>query len=183
MADFPQALDTALGHWYGAKSDFRSPVTSKRGLSARLGALGRVHKTRKEAAAAIGVSVGTLGRWLLGKAVPTPASLKKIHTAHLVLLRKPAVGSKLAPNQMNVKADVHCLSVGPKSKSGYYNSVPHRWFRADRPAARLGLSSVVAAWVQGKSPEQVAETAYDVIKSAYGSAFEFEGTDVTVELL
>lgn len=185
MAKFPEALDAALHGWFSPPATYRSPVTSARGLKARMGALERQHGSKKAAAAAAGISPSTWGKWGSGKAKPTTVSLYKLERAYLAGLRGRST-SLSRPTKMHVQAEVACTAprghrAAARATGAYYNLEPHRWFRADR--GNLDLGPMTKAWLDGHPPEVVAELALNAVESAYGNRFEFEGSDVTVELL
>lgn len=187
MADFVEALDEALSDFYSVRGDFVSPVESRRGFQARVRALEKAHGSKRAAAAAAGISKDTWSRWATGKQMPGPGSLAKVSSAHTALLRAAKVAAKGTPGNIEIYATVACVSVlpGKRKKSNRYNGgtanspAAARTFKADRLTGPQ-RHDVVTAWGAGRSPQYVADLLRDKIADAYGSRFDFEGTNVSV---
>lgn len=183
MTDFPTALDAALTEHYRVQG-VRSPVDSKRGLTARLNALEKAYGTKRAAAAAIGVHKDNYTKWTTKGQQPSSASLRKVDAAYQSLLRakkakyaQRATGGLAAPRTMHVRADVAC--VGPLER--YYNKgAAYRTFRADR--TDLNFADMTTAWAAGRPPGEVADRALEAIENSYGYRFEFDGNNVHVDL-
>ena len=192
MADFPTALSEALSDHYGVRDDFRSPVESKRGFEARVRALEKAYGGGRKAAAAAGIHPDTWTRWKHGQRAPSRASLAKIAAAHFSLLRAAKVARKGYPSRIEITATVAAkpkAGLGREPKKGtYYNggsagaSRAHRNFRADRLSASQ-VADVVNAWAAGHGPQYVADLLTSAIERAYPGRFEFEGTNVTVNII
>lgn len=186
MADFPAALDAALHGYYSPRGDFRSPVSSPRGLKARVGALEKAYGSPKAAALAAGIHPDTWTRWKKGSRAPAASSLARVETAHVALLRAGKAARRGMPTLISVKAVVACTTVVPGSrKSNRYNTggpgAEFRTFNADRLTGPQ-IRDVVNAWAAGGSPDHVAGVLTDAIERAYGPRFEFEGNQVRVTI-
>jgi hypothetical protein len=191
MADFPTALDTALGAFYSVRDDYKSPVESTRGFKARVGALEKAYGSKAAAARAAGISPDTWSRWTTKGRAPGRDSLRKIAAAHIALLRAAKVARKGYPSLISIQATVAAspsASFGrdPKKKK-YYNGGSssaegaYRWFNADQLTAQQ-LRDVVNAWAAGGSPRDVADALQREIERAYPGRFEFEGNNVNVDI-
>lgn len=181
MADLPEALDAAL-HAYYPLGGVKSPVTSARGLAARMTALERVHGGKAAAARAAGIGPSSWRAWQTkgsSHRAPSAASASKIQGAYEALLRQVKVRGQRArsiPRKVSITATV----VADPRSSRYTNRTPHRTFNADRSP---NLAPMVNAWVDGASPGDVAAELVAAIADAYdGTTFGFEGDDVSVVL-
>lgn len=179
--NLPDALDAALRAYYPTRGVV-SPVTSPRGLAARMTALERAHGNSGSAAArAAGVGESSWRAWKTRGSSHRPISARnaiKVDAAYQTLLRGVKVRARGIPTSVDITAVVVADPGTPdKPGSRYKNTTPHRTFRAD-PA--VNLRPTVEAWAAMKSPEDVAAELQDAISAAYGTYFGFEGTDVTV---
>ena len=181
MADFPTALDAALRAYYPL-GGIKSPVTSARGLAARMTALERVHGSGAAAARAAGVGASSWRAWKTtgtSHRPPSAANAAKVASAYETLLRRVKVHgqrAKPAPTTASIRADV----VADPNQSRYVNRIVRRTFNALKVSS---LASVVSVWADGASPADVAAELTQVIAGAYdGTVFAFEGDDVTVDL-
>lgn len=191
MADFPNALNEALYAHYTPRADFASPVGSKRGFQARVRALEKAYGTKAAASKAAGIDATTWSRWATGKQKVSARSAAKVDAAHTAILRAAKVARKGHIGKLSIRATVACTSAntlpGKKRKSLKYNggsansSYAFRWFNADR-LSTAQLRDISNAWAAGQTPDQVATLAKDKISDAYSATFEFEGTNVTVEV-
>ncbi|MBW5252035.1 hypothetical protein JGS39_24050 [Streptomyces sp. P01-B04] len=174
---FPEALDGALRGWYPV-AGIKSPISQRRGFTARLNALERALGGRRAAAAAMGIGYSTWGAWFAKKPRgASAASLRKVDDAYAQLLRTKTVTKTSGPGLMVVTADV----VADPRKSRYRNKTLRRQFKADQ-LGKAGIRPIVLRWQNGGSPADVAAVAIAAIKSAYSTEFAFEGDSVTVEL-
>jgi hypothetical protein len=191
VSDFPTALDAALSGYYGARDDYRSPIESTRGFQARTRALEKAYGSKAAAARAAGIDPNTWSRWTTKGRAPSRASLGRIAAAHFALLRAAKVAKKGYPSRFDITATVACHPVGSKAgrskKATYYNggssnaTRAFRKFRADKLSATQ-VRGVVGAWAAGQSPDDVAGVLLREVERAYPGRFEFEGTNVTVEI-
>ncbi|MFE0812657.1 hypothetical protein ACFW34_35070 [Streptomyces sp. NPDC058848] len=191
MADFPTALQNALAAHYSPRADFASPIESRRGFKARVSALERAYGTKAAAAKAAGIDATTWSRWATGKQKVSARSAAKVGAAHTALLRAAKVTRKGHIGKLSIKATVACVSVqtlpGKRKKSMKYNggnanaSQAFRWFNADR-LSTAQLRDISNAWSAGLDPDKMADFVKDRIADAYGARFEFEGSNVTVEV-
>lgn len=191
MADFPTALQEALQRHYSVREDYRSPVESRRGLTARMDALKRAYKSDRAAARAAGIAPDTWSRWRHGKQAPGAGSLAKVAAAHLALLRAAKVARKGYPTSFGITAVVAAhpkASLGRQPKaSTYYNGGSYSSSQAHRQFNTYKLTTeqyraVVNTWAAGSSPQDVADALTREIERAYPGVFEFEGNQVTVEI-
>jgi hypothetical protein len=189
VADYVTALAEALDGHYSVRDDFKSPVESTRGFKARVRALEQAYGSKAAAARATGIDPTTWSRWKTKNQTPARASLGKVATAHLALLRAAKVARKGYPRKISIQATVACTTVvpGKKKKSLRYNggdpnkSYAYRWFNADRLTGPQ-IQDVVNAWAAGRSNGYVADLLVDRITSAYGARFAFEGNNVNVNV-
>lgn len=193
MAEFPHALKTALDAYYGARGAFRpiaSPVSSRRGLTARLSALEKAYGTPKAAAAAAGIHPDTWQRWKRGTRTPAKASADKVEKAHGGIVRALAVKAKGAPAGITIHAVVVCNGPNGKYKNTH-NSGPlsnnatsgsgYRPFRADA-LTDSQRRDVATAYAAGQTPRAVADVLLRAIERQYPEPFSFEGHNVVVEI-
>lgn len=183
MAEFAEALDAGLRAYYRTPG-MRSPITSRRGLLARMDAVQRAAGgTGRAAAALLGVSPDTWSRWRTGRARPSAMSRQQLDRAHKAVQRAEGVKRRGVPRLFSITAVVVC-DPGP-SGSRYVNgkdpsgSKAHRTFNADQ-LTTAQKAAVVRDWARGMSPGHVADQLLAGIQSAYGSPFAFEGNRVTV---
>lgn len=192
MADWPTALDGALARYYGTGSgqaprgaalrgvaEVRSPLSSARGLQARVRQMEKAYGGKDKAARAAGMHRDTWRKMAAGGKVK-PETLRKLEKGHQRLtgakFRKRSTGGKPVPRKMAVTAQVVVDPAGQR----YINAVPRRTFNADVP--RLNLGPVVKAWVRGDTPGSVALIAQQQVADAYQmDGIAFEG-DADVEL-
>jgi transcriptional regulator with XRE-family HTH domain len=188
MAELPEALDRALRARY-MPGEIRSPVDTRRGLTARLNALERSFTQQgdrkgaatKRVAAALGVTPRTLQRWRDGSRKPNAASLRKISGAHNRLVTLPKMRKRLKnlppPNSVTVSAKIDW--------NGYKN-------RTEQRTTTLGgmrgvMARVIRTWAAA-GPEAAADalqrgaaTVHNVPNSEDAPGIQFEGDDVDVD--
>lgn len=181
MANLPEALDAALRAYYPL-GGVKSPVTSPRGLAARMTALERVYGSKVAAARAAGIGRSTWGAWQTTKGShrpPSAANARKLEAAYESLLRQVKVRGARA-RSAPTKASITATVVADPRSSRYVNRTPHRTFNADRGP---NLQGMVNAWADGAPPGEVAAELMQAIADVYdGTMFAFEGDDVSVTL-
>jgi hypothetical protein len=181
MANLPQALDALLRARYTPR-EIKSPVTSKRGLSARLNALEKLFGTKEATAKAMGVSARRIRGWRAGESKPRADSLGKLEALYKKMIMGPKLRKRLKslplPNSVSVKADVKW--------AGYHNPI------ARREVTLGGMRNVMAGtirawWLDG--PEAAADafqrgaaTIHNVANSDDEPGIVFEGDDVIISI-
>lgn len=167
----------------GVKSDPATP----RGFTARLTALQGAYSDRKQQAAAIGISVGTLVRWTNGKQKPSKASAAKLDTAYQAHLqerrdraverqRKAAAAKTPASATASISVKVTATIRWSRSDRKQYNAQPHR----TTTLTHINATPVLAAWAAGQDAgaalERATEDQYGVEEGGIG----FEGGECAV---
>lgn len=192
MADYPTALSAALRARFPMAGLIKSPISSARGLAARMRQLEKAYGSKKAAAAAVGVNPTTYSRWGSGKAHPSKGSAARIDTelsglarGRSIHKRGPLKGASITATVKNLDARPATPGKAPSSlqyNKGKKDEVPgRRKFNAyDVNAAQL--ATVVAVWAGGASPATVAAALDQEITHAYGTSFAFEGDNVIVDL-
>jgi len=189
-----QATQEALERHFGAPPAhpgyLKTPATKESGQKSRLRAIGEAFKgDRKAIAAAIGISPGTLGRWLTGKQGIGKASQAKLDTAYRrtvderhqrSLARwKAGVSAKAATDTRlaNAKVRVTATIRWTKSDKKQYNATPHRSVNLDN----IDMRPVVESWLAGHDPGAMLEAKVTEQYEADGGV-AFEGDNCTVEI-
>lgn len=170
MATLAEALDAALRDRY-MPGEIKSPVTTARGLNARLRAL-EAHFQRKgerkgaetkRVAAALGISPVTYRRWRNGKQRP---NLNKIADAHHQLIVLPRMRRRLQakppPNSVTVEAEIKW--------NGYRNPT------AQRSTTLGGMRAVMARTIRAWATEG-AQKAADVFQRDTATAHNVPNSD------
>lgn len=182
MPDLPQALDAALRARYSAP-EVRTPVSSQRGLTARMNQLEKAYTQKgdrpgtagRRAAAAAGVSHRTWQRWRAGTQKPGPKLREKLATAYDKHVRMPKlrrkVNAKGAPNRVTVAAVIIW--------NGYKNRAAHR--STTMGGMRPVMVATIRAWA--KEGPEAAATAFEQGCAQHHNvpSIEFAGDDVEVE--
>lgn len=177
MADFPTALDEALRAHYSVSREVTSPVDSARGFKARVNALERAFGSKKAAAAAAGVSATTWSRWGSKRQKVSGPSLTKVADAYTAMKRAAKVDGKGPITKLEAEAIV--AAKGPSETYRNRTRGGYRTFKADR-LTTAALRTISNAFKNGRTPRAVADVAYDEIRRAYGTPFDFEGETVFV---
>lgn len=174
MTDYAEALDAALTARYRI-AEVRSPITSRRGVQARMNALEKAHGgSHARAAASAGVPRSTWNHWRAGRPL-SPASQRKLDAAYARQVIQPAVARKLATTRAPKGVEIFATVVGDPGRSRYLNSTPRRWFRPEK----IAMGRVVQAWLhQGR--QGAADVLNEEIKDRYPTTFGFED-DVEVQ--
>lgn len=181
MPALPEALDAALRARY-MPGEIRSPVQSRRGLTARLNALEKHYPTKRALAAALGVSDRTLRKWRSGETKVSPKNLRKIEGLHHRQVALPRMRRRLKalppPNSVQVTAEVNW--------NGYKNRQAHRTVTLG--GMRGVMAHVIRTWAAA-GPEAAASvfergtaTVHNVPNSDEAPGIQFEGDDVTVSI-
>jgi len=179
VTSYVEALDAALAARYRVQ-EVRSPVTSKRGVQARMNALEKLHGGKaSQAAASAGVPRSTWNHWRAGRPL-SPASARKLEHAYARQVIQPQVVRKLATTPPPARVKIHATVVGDpgtaaKPGNRYTNSTPRRWFRPEK----LRLGRVVQAWIH-HGAAAAAGVLDEEIAGQYPTTFGFED-DVKVE--
>lgn len=197
MASFPRALRDALDAYYSVRGnapEIRTPITQRRGLTARLGALEKAYGGPKAAAAAVGIHPTTWTRWKGGQRAPSKASLAGVEGAYAALSRALKVKDRGTPLGFTVHAVVVFHGGSGAAQPKYVNarnSGPHRNiapadsgyrpFRADS-LTTTQRADVAAAYAAGASPQRVADVLLGAVQRQYGSPVTFEGSRVIVDI-
>lgn len=186
MASLPEALDAALRARY-MPGAIRSPITTKRGLSARMNALER-HFTQKgdrkgaatkRVAAALGITPRTWQRWRAGERAP---NLLKIEGAVNRLITLPTMRRRLKslppPNSVKVTAEIKW--------NGYKNRVAQR--STTLGGMRGVMARVIRRWAQA-GPEAAADvfergaaTVHNIPNDDEEAGIKFEGDSVSIDI-
>lgn len=185
--ELPAALDRALRARY-APRDVRSPVTTARGLNARLNQLekaftrdgDRKGAATRRIAAALGVTPRTVQRWRTGERKPNKASLQRIRDEHTKIVRIPKIRRRLRdlppPNRVNVSALVVW--------NGYTNRTPDRTVRLH--GMQTAMARTIRAWAtQGPTAaadvfQRETATAHNVPNTPDEPGIVFDG-DVDID--
>lgn len=195
MADLPQALDAALRTRYRLP-DVKSAVTTKRGRTARMNALEKLHTHKGDrkgqaatrAAAAAGIPARTWRDWKAGKVSPSPRSQRKLEGAYVRQVQLPAFRRALKDKKVPGAVQVTATIKWSKSSGSQYNRTAHR------TTTLTGMRSVIAATIRAwamAGPEAAADALQYGAAAAYGvpddddsrPGIEFEGDRVEIEFL
>lgn len=185
--DLATALDEALRDRYPIREP-KTPVTQRRGLTARMNALEKEFTQKgdrrgaagRRAAKAAGIHPDTWTRWKNAQRKPGAASLRKLEAAFTRLVTVPAFRRRLkdprqVPNRVKVTATIKWSSSPQKN----YNRRQHRTtiLESMRPA----MVRVIRAWVAA-GPEAAAEALETGAAAVYrADEIRFEGDSVVVE--
>ncbi|MFJ2307668.1 hypothetical protein [Streptomyces sp. NPDC087787] len=183
--DLAQALDAALRDRYRV-AEVKSPVTSQRGLQARMNQIEKALETPAAAARAAGVSRGTWRRWRNGKQAPSAASLRQIEHAHVNLVILPAFRADLKRRPTPKSVTVTATIKWSKSTGPQYNKTAHR--TTTLTGMQKVMKRVIRAWAMA-GPEAAAEIlqrgasdVYQVEDDGDRPGIEFEGDRVEIDL-
>lgn len=187
-----EAVDDSLRDWFDvSRLSVKLPITNKRGLSARLSALQRLHGGKPQAARALGIPASTWRAWtssvVAKRRPPSRANQRKINNAYEQLLRQRAHGrpvsrgGKIGPTKVEIRALI-VFDPGPKGGpqgARYTNRInPHRLFKAlNLPAD--DVRATVTIWASF-GPAAAADYLEERCSAAYPPGVAFEGDDVTV---
>lgn len=184
-----RALEKRFGTAPAAPGYLKTPVSKESGQKSRLRALSEAYKgDRKAIAQAIGISPGTLTRWLGGKQGIGKANQGRLDTAyrrtvddrHQRSLSRwkagvagKAVTARLADAKVRVTAEIRWS----RSDKKQYNAHPHRTTTLDN----IDLRPVVESWLAGHDPGAMLEAQVTDQYQADGGV-GFEGDNCTVEI-
>jgi transcriptional regulator with XRE-family HTH domain len=168
-----QALNKAISAKYKV-TEPKSPISSRRGLTARMRGLEKSAGGKKAAAAKAGVSISTWNRWLSGKQKPSGASLAKLGKAHQAAQRGEKTGAKRAPKTTFRVVAAAEIEWGKKGKA-YYNPTRQRSVRF----GDMDMGPVVQAWVNG---EPLEPAFMGVVKDYHQADVSFHGDQADVDL-
>jgi transcriptional regulator with XRE-family HTH domain len=205
VADLPQALDAALRARYRV-TEVRTPITQRRGLTARMNQLEKHHAKKGDrpgqaaarAARAAGISPETWRRWRKGDQPPSARMLAKLQDAYTNTLTLPSLRRSL--KAAGLPKEVHVTAV--VRWNGYYNQggIPpgHRTIKFGPGGIPGVMRSTIRAWAYD-GPEAAAlafeyalselhnvpdETGYDETQPDQTSpGIRFEGNDVEINFL
>lgn len=201
MADLAGALDAALRARY-RMHDVRTPITQRRGYTARMNQLEKHHAQKGDrpgqaaarAARAAGISPETWRRWRTGKQPPSARMLAKLdnsykNTLTLPILRRSLQAAGL-PTMVTVTAVVRW--------NGYYNQTPKRTINFGPGGVLPVMRDTIRAWAHDgpqaaaltfeyglaaqQTPQVPNETGYDEDQPDLESpGIRFEGDDVEIQ--
>lgn len=182
------ALEQRYGRPPAAPTYLKTPVAKESGQKSRLRALSEAFKgDRKSIAAAIGITPGTLTRWLNGKQGIGKKNQTKLDNAYRATvdarhaksarrfkdgLRAAAGTSPVAHMKVTVTAVVRWT----RSDKKMYNQRPHRTVQLDN----IDMGPVIRSWADGHDPGAMLEAQVTDQYAAEGGV-GFEGDDVTVQ--
>jgi hypothetical protein len=181
-----EALNEAIG-LLGRDPEPKSPITSDRGLHARMNALEKEHGDPRAAARAIGVSPETWGRWRktgtnprTGKPHQRPgrAAVARLKSALLPIYRRTyerSVQAKLrAISNVRVSARINW--------DGYYNAQNDGYRGTNLNELKRGsMARLYAPWVAGDLGHLAGLFEVAVSQAYDDSIVNFEGDQVVVE--
>lgn len=155
--ELPAALDRALRARYMPR-EVRSPITTARGLNARLNQMekaltrdgDRKGAATRRIAAELGVTPRTIQRWRTGERTPNGPSRRRIEAQHNRLVTLPQTRKRLRnlppPNEVHVSARVIW--------AGYENRTPYRTVKLH--GMRTVMARTIRVWASA-GPEAAAD--------------------------
>ncbi|KUM82356.1 MULTISPECIES: hypothetical protein [Streptomyces] len=185
MADLAGALDAALRARYRL-TEVKTPITQRRGLTARMNQLEKTLSQQGDrkgsagvrAAKAAGISPRTWERWRKGEQKPGAASVRKLETLFNRLVTLPrtrrALASKGVPNRVTVTAEINW--------NGYKNRTAYR--TTTLYPMKSVMARVIRTWATA-GPEAAADVFQSGTAQAHNvpeePGIQFEGDDVEIE--
>ncbi|WP_037569925.1 hypothetical protein [Phaeacidiphilus oryzae] len=133
-----------------------SPVTSRRGLTARLNYLAR-HKGGDQALRAAGVTVTarTLRRWQTGKAGPSRANRDRVDAAYLALRRRNV--AEYLIRRLNNRGRGTRVEIHPHDQSQVQGARRRGNVTTHRSVNVRHWEGIVESWAEGDEAELAAE--------------------------
>lgn len=182
MSDLPEALDAALRARYRLIEP-KSPVTTYRGLKARVDQLKKELGTQAAVARAFGTTPRNLRRWMNEGVKPPPAALRRIEKAYAQGVTEPRLKASLAHRKPPTKCIITATIRWSNSPRTQYNGGSATAPGAHRTTELTGLrmGPVIQVWANhGAEP---AAQAFERMCAEVHSAKEirFEGNNVHIE--